>query len=58
MSKPEPPEWLVEAVVDGQWMGKVRPKPCGYCGFTWVHRQDCLERMNKMREPEGDWWKI
>lgn len=31
---------------------------CKFCGFTYVHAHDCLDRMNRVRAPTGDWWKL
>jgi hypothetical protein len=32
--------------------------PCEWCGFTYVHAHDCVDRMNDRRTPTGDWWKL
>lgn len=33
-------------------------EPCDYCGFTYVHSARCLELMNEVRTPTGDWWNL
>ena len=31
---------------------------CQWCGLTYVHAHDCLDKMNAQRTPTGDWWKL